>query len=247
MKFIPPKVIAHRGACGYAPENTLIAMQVAADLGAKWVEFDVVLTQDEQAIIMHDETLKRTTNGRGEIAKTAWPVIEKLDAGSWFAPEFAGVKVPSFEELLIYLRNLQLNLVVEIKPTPGKEVATAQKAMEILERYWNITASVPLISCWKEEGLETVYEINPTLPLGFISDKWLKNWADKLEKLHCVSLHINHKVLTPRRVAAVKEAGYYVLAYTVNDVRRAKELFSWGVDGVFTNYPDKICASQNRA
>lgn len=238
--FVPPKVIAHRGACGYAPENTLIAMQAAADLGATWVEFDVMLTHDKEAIIMHDETLNRTTNGRGRVADTTWSAIEKLDAGSWFDKKFAGAKVPSFEELLIYLRNLNMHINVEIKPTPGKEIITAEKTMEILERYWAITESVPLISCWREEGLQTVYNINPTLLLGFISDKWLRNWQDKLEMLHCVSLHINHKVLNPARVEAVKKAGYFILAYTVNDPKRAQELFEWGVDGVFTNVPDKL-------
>lgn len=239
-KFVPPRVIGHRGACAYAPENTLIAMQVAADLGVKWIEFDVMLTRDEEAIIMHDETLDRTTNGHGRVADTPYSVIEKLDAGSWFAPKFAGTKVPTFEELLIYLRNLAMNLVVEIKPTPGKEIVTAEKTMELLERYWPMTELVPLISSAKEKGLQTVYDINPTLLLGFISDKWLPNWQDKLEMLHCISLHSNHKVLNPSRVEAVKKAGYFVLAYTVNDPKRAQELFSWGVDGVFTNVPDKI-------
>lgn len=236
------KVIGHRGACGYAPENTLIAMRKAYELGIKWVEFDVMLTQDQQAIIMHDYTLDRTTNGHGNVADKKLIEIQQLDSGSWFSSEFSNERVVTFAELLQYLAKLKLHINVEIKPTPGTEEITAKKTIEILQQHWPIEKSIPLISSGKEASLQTVYKINPELALGFITDEWLENWQQKLQSLHCISLNINYKTLTSARAAAVKAAGYYLLAYTVNDPMIAKQLFSWGVDAVFSDFPDRILA-----
>lgn len=237
-----PKVIGHRGACGYAPENTFSSMRKAYELGVKWVEFDVMLTQDQEAIIIHDDTLDRTSSGTGKVADTTLLAIKKLTAGQWFNEKFSDELIPTFSELLALLKELNLHINVEIKPTAGKEIATAKKVMEILQRDWPIKISLPFISSAQEAALQTVYAIDPNLPLAFITDVWLENWQQKLQDLHCLSLNIFHQALDAKKVAAVKQAGKYVLAYTVNDAARAKELFSWGVDGVFSDFPDKILA-----
>ena len=233
-------VIGHRGACGYAPENTMAAMCKAKELGVQWVEFDVMLTRDETAIIMHDTKLNRTTNGRGKVAETDYVAIASMDAGSWFSKEFANEKVPTFIDLLSLLKTLDLHINVEIKPTPGQDVLTAQKTLAILHQYWPNKQSRPLISSGSLKSLETVREQDGAIALGWITDKWQKNWRDILNSLNCVSLHINHKVLNSARVAAVKQSGHLLLAYTVNDAKRAKTLFDWGVDAIFTDFPDRV-------
>lgn len=230
-----PKVIGHRGACGYAPENTLASMLKAVELGVDWVEFDVMLTQDKIPIIMHDTTLNRTTSGEGKVAKTTWRDISKLDAGN-------GEKVPTFAELLEYLKKLKLHINIEIKPTEGKEIITAERMYVILCSHWSIEQSLPLISSAQISSLRVVYKINPILPLGYITDKWSDDLPNLLQKLHCISLHINHEELTPEKVQKIKNRNYFVLAYTVNDPLRAKELFSWGVDTVFSDFPDRIAS-----
>lgn len=232
--------IAHRGACGYAPENTLAAMRKAKQLGAQWVEFDVMLTRDNQAIIFHDATLNRTTNGCGKIANTDYLNINKLDAGSWFNREFADEKVPTFVELLNCLQDLKLHINVEIKPTLGRDVDTARKTLFLLNQYWLPNNSAPLVSSGSLKSLQAVREQDKSIALGWITDKWSKNWQTNLNSLNCISLHINHKVLNAARVAAVKQTGCLLLAYTVNDIERAKTLFDWGVDAVFTDFPDRI-------
>lgn len=140
------KVIGHRGACGYAPENTLISMRKAHTLGIRWVEFDVMLTQDDEAIVIHDTTLNRTTDGRGNVHNITYAKIKTMDAGSWFAEEFAGAHVPTFKEVLEYLDKLKMSINVEIKPTRGREEATAKKAVKILERFWPCDAGRLLVS-----------------------------------------------------------------------------------------------------
>lgn len=241
QNFSIAKVIGHRGACGYAPENTLASMAMAHQLGVKWVEFDVMLTQDLQAIIIHDLTLDRTTNGRGKVAQTEFAKIAQLDAGQWFATEYAGEAVPTFEQLLMYVANLNLSINVEIKPTPGSEVATAQQTVKLLQQYWlKQPHSSLLISSASILALETVKALAPELNLGYITDRWPADWQEILSHLKGVSLNINHRVLSAQKVQTVKQAGYRVLAYTVNDVKQALELFSWGVDSVFSDFPDKI-------
>ena len=142
----PERVIGHRGACGYAPENTLASMAKAHALGVEWVEFDVMLAACGTPIVIHHETLHRTTNGKGNVAKIPYQHIALLDAGAWFGKEFAGQRIPTFSELLQYVSQLKLNVNVEIKPTAGKEIATAEAVINLLKQYWPCDISPPLVS-----------------------------------------------------------------------------------------------------
>lgn len=124
-----PPVIGHRGAAGHAPENTLASLEKAAALGVRWVEFDVKLTADAMVILFHDETLSRTTDGKGALADKKWADLRPLDAGGWFGPEFAGEHVPSLEEAVAALARLGLGAVVEIAQTTSSISAQAPESM----------------------------------------------------------------------------------------------------------------------
>ncbi len=234
------RVIAHRGASGYAPENTMSALHKAVALDAKWIEFDVMLTQDLQPIIIHDIKLDRTTNGRGEVAKTKLAKIRELDAGSWFGPNFKDEKVPTFAEYLMAADAAHIGINVEIKPTPGTEVETARIVLQTLQHLWPKHAKTSLVSSASLLALRTVRALDEKISVGLIVDAWEPWWQEILDELNSISLHINHEQLTPVRVAAVMKTGRAVLAYTVNDPERAAELFSWGVTAVFTDFPDRI-------
>lgn len=243
MKNFPiafPNIIGHRGACGHAPENTLASMRKAHELGIGWVEFDVMLTADEEAILMHDITLDRTTNGHGEIANTRLAQIVSLDAGSWFAPQFAGERVPTFKAMLDCAIQLNLQMNIEIKPTPGKAIITAQKVVALLQQHWPTSFPAPLISSAELAALDTVYQLNPNMPLGFITDEWRADWQTVLSEHHCVSLHIFHGALDDIKIQHVKQVGYGLLSYTVNDTVLAEKLWRAGVDRVFTDFPERI-------
>jgi len=240
-QFVPrhklnlPKIIGHRGACGYAPENTLSSLRKAHELGISWVEFDVMLTADKKAIIFHDETLDRTTNGHGLVARTMLADIQQLDAGSWFSPKFAHEKVPTFAEYLVCATELGLSMNIEIKPTKGMERETAIETMKILHQYPIPINIEILISSFSLESLVVARALDSTIPMGLLLHRWSSGWFDALEQLNCVSLNAARRMLNPRVVADIKASGRYVMAYTVDDPRKAEKLYSWGVDAVFSN------------
>ncbi|QQG35530.1 MAG: glycerophosphoryl diester phosphodiesterase [Micavibrio aeruginosavorus] len=235
-----PKIIGHRGACGYAPENTLESVKTAADLGATWVELDVKLTKDDVAIIFHDDELDRTTNGSGLVADTLYEDIKQLEAGSWFSDGFSGIKIPTLEEMLELLIDLDLGLNLEIKPCPGREVQTAEAALDILSRYWDDPDKL-LISSFQHVSLEVTKDMAAEWPRGLLlDDEWIPNWKDLAEYLEVATINVNGNLVTREQVEDIIDYGKPILAYTINDPQRFRTLQSWGVDGVFTDVPDII-------
>ncbi|MCB1537825.1 MAG: glycerophosphoryl diester phosphodiesterase [Rhodospirillales bacterium] len=241
-----PKIIGHRGACGYAPENTLESIRTAAEIGATWVEMDVKLSKDCVPIILHDDTLERTTNGSGKVADTLYTDIEALDAGAWYAESFAGAKVPTLEEAVDVILELGLGLNLEIKPCPGREVETAEAALDVLSRIWD-DADKLLISSFQHVSLESAREMAPEWRRGLLIDTPMRDWAALADYLKVSTINIDGRDLSLTRegVEAYLESGLGVLAYTINDPMRARTLFSWGVDGVFSDVPDAIEGSLN--
>lgn len=237
-----PKVIGHRGACYYAPENTLASLRKAKALGTSWVELDVMLTQDNQAIVIHDETLNRTTSGRGEVAQSLCADIARLDAGSWFAAEFKREKISTLVEYLDCAQQLGLNLNVEIKPTLGREQDTALQVVNTLKTHWQNPAQTCLVSSFSLSSLTTARAHDAELNLGLLVDRWFKGWQAVLTDLKCISLNAKHSLLTAERVADIKQYVPFVLAYTVNDKPLAEQLFAMGVDAVFSDKPDLLAA-----
>lgn len=234
-------VIAHRGASAYAPENTLAAMRKAHAMGAQWVEFDVMLTADGEAIIMHDDKLRRTTNGgKRAVAETTYQEIAQLDAGSWFAKQYAQEPVPTLHELLDLLKKLKLHINLEIKPTPGKECETAEKSIAIVKELWPILESPPMISSQSEICLAVVHKIAPEFCLGTVIHEWNEPWQKWLQDYACQSVSVNHSILSPEKILELRKYVKYVLAYTVNEPWRAHELFELGVDSVFSDKPDLL-------
>lgn len=237
-----PVIIGHRGACGYAPENTLESIRAAADMGVEWVELDVKLTADDVAIIFHDDKLNRTTNGSGKVAETLWADIKELDAGSWFADSFYEARVPTLEQAVDLLIELGLGLNLEIKPCPGRDVETAQIALDVLSRIWDDHDRI-LISSFSEIALETVRDMTGgDWAIGYLIDEIPDNWCDIAAHLGAATININGNRNDLKRefIESMIDEGYGILAYTVNDPYRAQELLNWGVDGVFTDEPDVI-------
>ncbi|MBN1684000.1 MAG: glycerophosphodiester phosphodiesterase [Gammaproteobacteria bacterium] len=240
MKLSLPKVIAHRGASCYAPENTQTAFKKAAEMGATWVEFDVKLTSDDQLIVFHDEELNRTTDGEGLVSDHRLATIKTLDAGSWFGNEFIGEEVPTFMEVIDVLSEWGLNANVEIKPNPGQEKKTAISALQLVEKNWPKHLSPPLISSFSRDSLITVRTLSEDALLGLLLDTWSKDFVAFARRLNCVSIHVAKEILTQEKAEFIKQNGFYLLVYTVDDASRAEEFFGWGVDSVFSNIPDLL-------
>ncbi len=232
-----PQFIAHRGASSKAPENTLIAMQKAAQLGAKWVEFDVVLSADGVPVIFHDEQVSRTTNGYGLIYQLSLSQIKQLDAGGWFATSFSGERVPTLTEMVRLLAQLRLGFNIEIKPDKTRSEETVEAALEVIAREWPANLSPPLYSSFSLPALRHLRKIKSEVPIGLLLHEAQAQWQYLADELNCVSIHLNREIVTPEWVSAIKATQRYVLSYTVNSEAIAQQLFSLGVDAVFT---DKI-------
>jgi len=235
-----PKVIGHRGAAGHAPENTIASLGAAAALGAHWVEFDVKLAGTGEPILFHDDTLERTTDGKGKVADTPLAQLKALDAGKWYQARFAGERIPTLDEALVVLARLGLGANVEIKPCPGRERETGETAAQALGSRWPGRLPAPLISSFSFESLAAAASQAPEFPRALLFREVPENWRARAEEIGATSIHCNQKFLDRARVAALRGAGYAVRAYTVNDVRTAAQLFAWGVESVFTDYPDRI-------
>lgn len=234
------KIIAHRGASAYAPENTLVAFERAKSLGCHFIEFDVMLSQDDEPFVFHDENLKRTTNGRGRFDQKAADDIRKLDAGKWFAKQYHGEPIPTLRSVLDWLVKNDMQANIEIKPNPGKTEETTVSVLTTLNRYWPDNRPWPLLSSFEIDALKLCRNVSPEIPLGLLLDKWDANWCKIAEELHCYSVHISLKSATKARIEEIKSKGYKVFVYTVNRKKRAVKLFNWGVDALFSDYPDLL-------
>lgn len=235
-----PSVIAHRGASGTAPENTLAAMRKASELGARWVEFDVMLCADGVPILMHDDDLSRTTNGTGPVADMPLAEIRKLDAGGWFGAGFAGERVPTVRQAVALLAELGLGANIEIKPAPGQDAATARAAMDVVANEWPPSLPVPLISSFSLRALEAARDMAPEIPRALLISRIPRDWRQRLDALDCRALHVNQRHLTKNRAGRLIAADATLRCYTVNDPARAAELFAWGVHGIISDYPERL-------
>jgi glycerophosphoryl diester phosphodiesterase len=226
------KVIAHRGASAYAPENTLAAFRKAKELGAAWIECDVQLTKDSEAVIFHDNRLNRTTNGSGKLKWKTYDALSTLDAGN-------GEKIPTLQETLECLNHLSLSLHLEIKPSFGRVRKTTETVMNILNQM-PLKNGELCISSFSPSMLYAIRALNPNVPLGMALDRWNPFWKRNADRLSCISIHCSKDILTPKRIMDIKNTGRQVLAYTVNTREEAEALYQMGVSAVFSNHPDLL-------
>lgn len=233
-----PRVIGHRGAKASAPENTLAGIRQARREGAAWVEFDVKLTADGHPILMHDDTLDRTTDGHGPVASARLEDIRRLDAGARFAPVFRGERVPLLSEALAVLAELDMGFNLEIKPCKGREVETGHAAMTSLAAHWPAHRPVPIVSSFSQLALAAARaaELDHAL-FGYLVEALPAGWKDEAVRLGCRSVHVGWRNLTKAQVAAVKDAGFLLLVWTVNEPPRAREFLAWGADAVISDCP----------
>ena len=228
-----PRILAHRGGGTLAPENTLGAIRLGAKLGFKGVEFDVMLAGDGTPILMHDETLERTTSGRGSVPELSYAQMAGLDAGD-------GEPVPRFEDAARLCRELGLWANVEIKPARGYERRTGDAVARMAAEGWRGAPLQPVLSSFSPVALLAARQAEPQLPRGLLVGRLPPRWREMLRDLECVALHANHRVLSARIVEEAHRSGAAVLAWTVNDRRAAKKLLGWGVDCLVTDRLDRI-------
>lgn len=222
-----------------APENTLAGLEVASRY-AIGVEFDVMLSASGTPVLIHDETLDRTTDGNGRVAETSDTRLRVLDAGYRHGIRFAGERIPTLDEAAreCLARGLDVNL--EIKPSAGQDEATAHIAATRAAQLWQGIASLPLLSSFSETALCVAAEVAPELLRGLLVGAIPDDWRARCQALGVVALHADAHTLTQAQVQDVCGAGLWLVVYTENDPVRAQMLFDWGVSCIITDRPDLV-------
>lgn len=232
-----PLVIGHRGAMGYAPENTLASFELALEQGADMVELDVHLSRDGQVVVLHDEQLDRTTDGQGLVRDWSVAELRRLDAGAWFDPRFAGQRLPTLQEVLEWAAD-RAHLAIEIKNGPLYYDGIEAKVVELLGRHGlrqrAIVISFDHLALRRvralDEGLLTgaLYACRPADPVGLATAAG----AQLLEP--------QWSYVTAADVAIAHAAGLLVSTWATSDLDALRGLVAAGVDGIATNHPDRL-------
>ncbi len=232
-----PVEIAHRGYNVKYPENTLASVGAAIDNGACVVEFDVSFTKDRQLIVIHDETLDRTTNSSGNVSNYTFDELRTLDAGSWFDPRFKTEKLPTLDEVLETIGDkavINIEIKEEYYEADVQQDSIEQQVLQqVIEK--NLLDSV-LISSFEIKYLERISKLKNIPALAFISRKPAdKSVVQRCKDLGLYSWNPWHAILTKDQVDAMHSAGIKVFSFTVNEIEEYKNLLKIGVDGIFTD------------
>jgi glycerophosphoryl diester phosphodiesterase len=232
---MPPLICAHRGSSGHAPENTLSALDLAVEHGAGQVEVDVQLTADGQAVLIHDETLNRTTSGKGLVAEHTLEQLRLLDAGTWFGREWAGEKLPTLEEVLVGLGD-RVTFNLELKGAAGQaledEVTRLVKAHGLADRC--------LLTSFDHSRIGRLADAGVDIQLGFIVGQGTP-WRELLSGPAQV-LSVEATVVDAELVAAAHQAGKQVQVWTLNTAAEFRMVMEMKVDAIITNFPDRLQA-----
>lgn len=220
---------AHRGASAEAPENTLAAFDLALQRHADGIELDVHLSADGVPMVIHDETLERTSDGRGRVSAWNAEALQSLDAGRWFSPQFSGERIPTLEQVLQRVGE-QVRINIEIKSGAAGEAVLA-----LLQRYPKTRV---LVSSFDHRLLAQLRQRAPQLPLGFlIESPWWRLSLRRAQASGAESFHPRQELVNRPLLQACHRAGIKVYPWTVDGPARQDELRRLGCDGLFTNLP----------
>jgi len=229
-------VIAHRGASGNAPENTLAAFKKAVALGATFIETDLQLSRDARFVAIHDATVNRTTNGQGAVHEMTLADLRRLDAGSWFGSEFAGERIPTLEEIFEFSKKNDVVFYLEIKPVGswGGEHALIGALRE--------SGEIPrtVVISFDAAILLSLRNIEPTLMTGLLYDGLIENPLDKAVAIGARQLAVRGDLVTPAMLAEAQKKDLQVVCWTVNHPAHMRMLMAAGVDGIMTDYPERL-------
>lgn len=237
---------AHRGGGRLAPENTLAGIAQAVALGCRGVEFDAMLSSDGVPVLIHDETVARTTPGAGRVADLTAAELTSLDAGSWWGAQWAGEPIPTLEQALSLGRAHGLFLNVEIKPAEGHAAATGKAVAQAVAAGMLGFEDRVVLSSFSEMALAAARQAAPALPRALLVGDVPTDWLARCRGLGCVALHVAVGGLSEPTVREIKAQGLRLAAYTENAPDRAARYLGWGVDAIVTDRPDLILDPQPR-
>lgn len=243
-----PLIIAHRGASGLAPENTLTAFEKAIEIGVDRIEMDLRQSIDGEVVVIHDKTIRRTTNGWGSVRKLSLKRLQKYSAGSWFDPDFSPERIPTFRDVL-ELVNGRTKLLLEIKEGSPYHPNIEKNILDLINEYnaheWCIVQSfndkvlqnfrkLPHLNSDVQKLFEAFIPVAPFYGGSRFSYKRIKSYGFAEE------VNINYRYVNPLVVRKVHQLGKKVNVWTVNETANLKKYVDMGVDGIITDYPDRL-------
>jgi|AGTN01.3.fsa_nt_gi Glycerophosphoryl diester phosphodiesterase len=229
-----PMVIAHRGGRKWAPENTMIAFKKSMNAGCDGVELDIHRCKSGELVVIHDETLDRTTDGKGLVKDFTYDEIKKLDAGKWYAKEFEGERVPLLSEVLEAFDGKML-INIEIKNTPIEYVGIEDDLINLLRKYKH--PEKIMISSFDHELIRRIHKISPIYEVAFLDASIIADVGEYGKKLGATAWNAAHYELRPDAVKRAQKAGLSVNVWTVDGIPDWKRAMEWNVDGIVTDDP----------
>lgn len=233
-----PWVIAHRGASGHAPENTLAAFERAVQLGAPFIETDLHLTRDARFVAIHDATLERTTNGRGNIHDFTLHELRRLDAGLWYDRAFMGQKIPTLEEVLELARKHDVLIYLEIKYDAAWGMHHALVGALRKEH----DAARTIVISFDAGTLDSVRKLDASIMTGLLVEELKADSATAAVDIGARQLCPRFSSVTRELVDQAHRSDLHVATWTVNQPEEMRSAIAAGVDGVMTDFPDRLQA-----
>jgi glycerophosphoryl diester phosphodiesterase len=225
--------IAHRGASGTFPENTLAAFRAAVDAGAQMCELDVQLTRDRAVIVMHDDTVDRTTDGHGAVAEFSLNDLKRLDAGARFEGRTGrGEKIPTLDEVFAAVVG-RCALNIELKK------GGYERDVAAIMRKWSAVGD-SMISSFDWDALETMRSVDREIRIGVLTEKDPDATLEAAARMHAMSVNPRFDMASREFCAAAHAQGLKVLTWTVDAPELMRYLIDVGVDGIITNYPERL-------
>jgi glycerophosphoryl diester phosphodiesterase len=234
-----PWIIAHRGASAEAPENTMAAFRRAVELGANCVETDLHLSRDGKIVLVHDSTLGRTTNGDGLVKNFTLAELRQFEAGRWFAPQFAGERIPALDELLDYAGQADLSLYLEIKGGIGYGIERA--VIGALRGRKEAQGTVVL--CFDAAVIGRIRQLDRLLMTGLVFDAHPEAMVLEAIRVGARQIAPRGDCVSEELIAEAHRRGLKVVTWTINEPEDVRRLTSLGVDGIMSDYPDRLIAA----
>lgn len=231
------KILAHRGASAYAPENTMAAFKKAIEMKADGIELDVHLCKDAHLIVIHDEEVDRTTNGKGKIKDFTLDQLKILDAGSWFSEQYKYEKIPTLEQVLEIIKPTSLYLNIEIKAGYRVYAGIEEKLLYTIEKYHMLNRVI--VSSFDHYSLVKIKDLNSKVKTGMLYEASLYEPWQYAESIKVDALHPNYSTLTKDFIEKAYSNKLEINTYTVNDEEDINTLVMNKVSSIITNYPDK--------
>jgi glycerophosphoryl diester phosphodiesterase len=228
--------IAHRGASSYAPENTVAAFDLALRLGVRHIELDVEATRDGHVVVIHDDTVDRTTDGSGPVTSHTLQALQTLDAGSWFGAQFSGERIPLLDDVLRRYKG-RLHIHIEIK---GRSTFLSRRTADLVRQHGMVDQVT--ITSFQKARLEEMRGYAPELPAGWLLGEVSDAAIAQARDLGLRQICPRASTVTAELVHRVHAAGFVVRAWGVDTEALMRAVVEAGADGMTVNFPDKLIA-----